>query len=52
MAFSNCLSVQNRFYGDILSKKTYQYVYNRTYGDFRSFTIEIAGFNEKNRFYC
>ena len=39
MAFSNFLTVQNRFLRAIPSEKTYQYVYNCPYRDFRFFHL-------------
>jgi len=49
MAFPNSLKVQfdsvimqNRFPGDILSEKTYQHFYNRQYGDFRFFGLQVG----------
>ena len=40
MTFWDSVTVQNRFFGEILSEKTYQYVYNRPYGDFRFFHLK------------
>ena len=40
MVFSNSLAVQNRFLGVIPSEKTYEYVYNRPYRDFRFFHLQ------------
>ena len=40
MDFFQILTARNRFPGDTTSEKTYQYVYNGPFGDFRFFRLE------------
>ena len=37
----DCLIMQNRFPGDLASDKKYQHLYNRPYGDFQFFGLQI-----------